>query len=153
MIEQMPNESLVVAGDGRCDSPGKCAKFCTYTIMEVSTNIIIHSETVDKREVQNRSPNMEREGASRALSYLKDKVNIVEMTTDASTSVTNLLGRNVQFLKACTYYAIYYFIACEHPTVYHSMDIWHKSKLLKKVLTNVSDIRKLPMHIYLAWSI
>ena len=52
--------------------------------MEISSNIIIHSEseTVDKREVQNRSPNVEREGASQALMLLKDKVNIVEFTTD-----------------------------------------------------------------------
>ena len=74
MIEQHSGVDVVVAGDGGCDSPGNCVKFCTYTIMETSANIIIHSVTVDKREVQNRSPNMEREGAPRALRYLKDKV-------------------------------------------------------------------------------
>jgi len=95
VIEQNSNQDLVIAGDGRCDSPGKCAKFCTYTLMETSTNVIVHSETVDKREVHNRSPNMEREGASRALRYLKGQLNIVEITTDASTSVTNLLGKYV----------------------------------------------------------
>ena len=67
VIEQHSGGDVVVAGDGRCDSPGKCAKFCTYTVMEILSSIIIHSETVDKREVQNRLANMEREGTSQAL--------------------------------------------------------------------------------------
>lgn len=93
-IEEFSQSStgIVVSGDGRCDSPGKCAKFCTYTLMETSKNTIIHSETVDKREVQNKSPNVEREAVSRALGLLKDKINIVEITTDCSTSVTKMLG-------------------------------------------------------------
>ena len=32
--------------------------------------------------------------------------------------------------------------ATDHPSVHHSMDVWHKAKLLKKVLTNVSDSSK-----------
>ena len=92
MLQQHSQRDMVIAGDGRCDSPGKCAKFCTYSVMETSSNVIIHSETIDKREVHLKSPNMEREGASRAMSYLKDKINIVEITTDASTSVTSMLG-------------------------------------------------------------
>jgi len=42
--------------------------------METSENIILHSETVDKREVH-KSPNMEREAVHRALGYLQGKVN------------------------------------------------------------------------------
>ena len=68
------------SGDGRCDSPGK---FCTYTLMETSENVILHSETVDKREVHNKSPNMECEAVHRALGYLQGKVNLVEVTTDS----------------------------------------------------------------------
>ena len=113
--------------------------------METSTNVIIHSETVDKREVQNRSPNMERKGASRALCYLKDKVNIVEFTTDASTSVTNLLGKYV-YMVGDSFYN-FTTTACDHPTIHHSMDIWHKAKLLKKVLQNVSNL-KLHTHMH-----
>ena len=60
--------------------------------MEKSTNIIIHSETIDKRAVQNRSPNMEREAVLRSLNYLKDKIVVNEITTDSSTSVTKMLG-------------------------------------------------------------
>lgn len=58
--------------------------------MEKSTNAIIHSETVDKREVQNKSPNMEQEAVLRSLDHLK--IVIQEITTDCSTSVTKMLG-------------------------------------------------------------
>jgi len=60
--------------------------------METSENVILHSETVDKREVHNKSPNMECEAVHRALGYLQGKVNLVEVTTDSSTAVTNMLG-------------------------------------------------------------
>lgn len=83
----------MISGDGRCDSPGKCAKFCTYTLMETTKNAILHCETVDKREVHNKSPNMEREAVDRAVKSLKDQVNVVEITTDSSTAVTKMLGK------------------------------------------------------------
>ena len=83
---------MTVSGDGRCDSPGKCAKFCTYTLMETSSNTIVHSEMVDKSEVQYKSPNMECEAVHRSLTYLKDKINVVEITTDSSTAVNKMLG-------------------------------------------------------------
>jgi len=92
--------------------------------------ILYCSETVDKREVHNKSPNMEREAVHRALGYLQGKV------TDSSTAVTKMLGmlsivnnifQHLKFLEAD-----------EHPQIKHSMDVWHKAKLLKKVLNNVS---------------
>ena len=62
----------VVSGDECCDSPGKYAKFCTYNLMEISKNVILHCETVDKREVHSKFPNMERETVS-AVKFLKIK--------------------------------------------------------------------------------
>ena len=91
MLHEYENKDVVVSGDGRCDSPGKCVKFCTYTLMDASTNVILHTETVDKREVQNKSPNMEREAVDRAVRYLKDQVKVVEITPDSSTAVTKML--------------------------------------------------------------
>ena len=104
--------------------------------METNTNVILYSETMDKREVPNKSPNMEQEAANRGLAHLKDKVNIVEITTDASTFVTKMLGLFPTCVNFCTY--IYLSTADNHPEVDHSMDVWFKSKLLKKVLNNVS---------------
>ena len=62
--------------------------------MDMSSNTTVHVETVDRREVQLKSPHMEWEGLSRALKYLEAKLSIAEMTTDSSTSVTSFMGKS-----------------------------------------------------------
>ena len=44
-------EAIVLCGDRRCDSPGSSAKFCSYTLMDVKTNAIMHTETVTREQV------------------------------------------------------------------------------------------------------
>ena len=85
---------------------------------------------MDKREVHNKTPNIEREAVDRVVKHLKESVNVVEITTDSSTSVTKMLG---------IFFLAYLLVntADKYPRVCHSMDIWHKAKLLKKVLNNV----------------
>ena len=51
VLSQHQGKDLVLCGDGRCDSPGSSAKFCTYILMETETNKIIHCITVAKSEV------------------------------------------------------------------------------------------------------
>lgn len=75
-MNKYKDKRLILAGDGRCDSPGKCAKYCTYSLIEKDKNLIIHMEVVDKRHVGLKSPNMEREGLVRSLTYLLDHVKI-----------------------------------------------------------------------------
>ena len=82
-------------GDGRCDSPGKSAKYCTYSMMESESNKISHIETIDKREVNLKSPNMEREAFKRSTEYLISRgIKITEVVTDASTAVISTTGSN-----------------------------------------------------------
>ena len=42
IVGKYKTKDLVLCGDGRCDSPGKSAKFCTYSLMESDTNVILH---------------------------------------------------------------------------------------------------------------
>ena len=44
-------EAIVLCGDGRCDSPGSSAKLCSYTLMDVKTNAIMHKETLTCEQV------------------------------------------------------------------------------------------------------
>ena len=37
---------LVLGGDGRADSPGHCAKYGTYTTMDLQMNKVLHVEVV-----------------------------------------------------------------------------------------------------------
>lgn len=122
---------MSLARDGRCDSPGSSAKYCTYSLLDIDTDTIIYMETLDKREVALQSPNMEKEAVVQSIKHLHDNHNIIirELVTDGSSSVRKMLGK-----LYCTVGIItsYYIIATDHPTIHHSMDIWHKAKKTKK---------------------
>ena len=93
LIEEYHSKTVSLAGDGRCDSPGNSAKYCTYTLLDIDSGTIVHMETVDKREVSLHSPNMEREAVSRAIKYLhENEITINEIVTDASSAVRKMLG-------------------------------------------------------------
>ena len=92
LLAKHKDKNLVLAGDGRCDSPGSSAKFCTYSIMEIDSSAILHAETVDKREVDLHSPNMERKAFLRSMEFLLSSINCTEIITDASSSIRKKLG-------------------------------------------------------------
>ena len=93
MLSEYKDKSLVLSGDGCCDSPGKSAKYYTYSLMESKSNKILHVETIDKCEVNLKSPNMEREAFKRSMEYLISRgIKITEAVTDASMAVTSTTG-------------------------------------------------------------
>lgn len=71
----------VLAGDGRCKSPGKSAKFCTYLMMDIDSGVILHADTVDKTEF---GLNMEEEALTQSLQFLLPHIKCTEIITDAS---------------------------------------------------------------------
>ena len=92
LLTQVKDKGLMLSGDGRCDSPGKSAKYCTYSFMDVDSGYILHMETVDKREVALQSPNMEKEALVRSLDFLLPHITCKEIITDASSSIRHELG-------------------------------------------------------------
>jgi len=96
LLEKFKSNDLVLSGDGRCDSPGKSAKFCTYLMMESTQNQILHFINMDKHQVGLQSLNMEREGMVRCLNFLINSgMKIIEVVTDSSTSVAKTLGIHI----------------------------------------------------------
>ena len=80
-------------GDGRMDSPGFCAQYCTYTLLEYNTKDIVACEIIDKRMTAMKSTYMEKEGLQRAMRNLMDNgVVIKELCTDASTSIAAMIS-------------------------------------------------------------
>ena len=57
---ELQGQSLVVMGDGQCDSPRFTAKNLCYFLMEMTTGYIIDLEVLDNREVELKSVNMEK---------------------------------------------------------------------------------------------
>lgn len=45
-VLRLEDEGLVIAGDGQCDSPGHCAKYGSFTVMEQRLKKIIDFELV-----------------------------------------------------------------------------------------------------------
>jgi solute carrier family 8 (sodium/calcium exchanger) len=43
---QTEEKFVVLGGDGRCDSPGFCAKYGAYSFMELEYNVLLHVELV-----------------------------------------------------------------------------------------------------------
>ena len=49
MISQLAGQVVILAGDGRCDSPGSSDKYCFYTLMDTEMDLVVHMATVDKK--------------------------------------------------------------------------------------------------------
>ena len=66
--------------------------------MEMGTFKIVHVETVDKKDVNLQSPNMEHEAFIRSMNTIKEKVKCNELVTDASSSIRKTMGKNCTFV-------------------------------------------------------
>ena len=76
VLQSLRGQHLVLAGDGRCDSPGHNAKYGTYSLIEVTTEKIIDFSLVQVSEVAN-SNCMEKEGLKRCLQFLEEDGQVI----------------------------------------------------------------------------
>ncbi|KAG0425581.1 hypothetical protein HPB47_027267 [Ixodes persulcatus] len=122
LLEQLRGKNLDLAGDGRCDSPGFCAKYCTYTFHEASTKKLIHIEQVQVRETAEVPSNnaMEKVAFLRGLAKLKDQgFTIASFMSDRHPGVECHMRTMESGTK-------------------HYFDTWHISKGVKKKLLAAS---------------
>jgi len=100
-------EHLRVCGDGRMDSPGFSAKYCTYTLMDMTTDKILTFAVVDVTEAGGSSTNMAVLAFERCLRELLDSGFTVDVVaTDRHVQVRNLLET-------------------KYPSIKHQFDVWH----------------------------
>ncbi|KAJ8050345.1 hypothetical protein HOLleu_03510 [Holothuria leucospilota] len=90
-------------GDGRNDSPGFSAQYCTYTTMDYHTNDILHVVVVDKRDVGLKSPNMEKAAFVSSLQFLQENNLKVKEVTDAHPSIRAYLSKCFTFCTQSFY--------------------------------------------------
>ncbi|KAL2093122.1 hypothetical protein ACEWY4_010434 [Coilia grayii] len=97
-------EKVILGGDMRADSPGHCAKYGSYTMMDLRTNTIMDIQLVQSNEVGG-SNNMEKEGLTRSLSLLEScGVNIDCIVTDLHPQVQKFLReRNITHYYDCIF--------------------------------------------------
>ena len=74
-------EPVMLAGDGRADSPGHSAKYGTYTMMNVDTDKIADFEVVQVMDVKNSNA-MEKQGFIDTLSRIESDCEVLGISTD-----------------------------------------------------------------------
>ncbi|XP_053403232.1 uncharacterized protein LOC123530221 [Mercenaria mercenaria] len=100
---------VVVAGDGRADSPGHSAKYGAYSLIDMQSGRVIDIHLVQSNEVKS-SYHMELEGLQRAVSNLKKEgISITEIITDRHLQIQKWIRENL-------------------PETRHSFDVWHIAK-------------------------
>lgn len=108
ILKDFINKEVIVCGDGQCDSPGHTAKNLCYFLMELVSGYILDVEVKDKRHVNLVSVNMEKRALQSALQRLKGVLNVVEIVTDASSTIKKLIGKIQQAILNQVYHS--YFI-------------------------------------------
>ncbi|XP_041443251.1 uncharacterized protein LOC121401647 [Xenopus laevis] len=112
-------QAVVLAGDGQFDSPGYCAKYCTYSMMDVITKKIV-AFTIDQVGPGKKSGAMETMAFQTTVTNLIDKgVDIKILATDRHSSVRLLMKTKFKNIN-------------------HQFDVWHICKSLVKKLTAAS---------------
>ncbi|KAJ4936467.1 hypothetical protein JOQ06_001059, partial [Pogonophryne albipinna] len=117
---------LILSGDCRSDSPGHCAKYGTYSLIEDRINKVLDLQLVQSSEVPS-STWCELEGLKRCIDFLK------EQHMQVSALITN---RNRQVAKWVREEL------CPGPGTSHLFDIWHIGKSLGKALDAAAKERE-----------
>ncbi|KAH9373992.1 hypothetical protein HPB48_018762 [Haemaphysalis longicornis] len=118
LVRRVAGTAVDLAGDGRCDSPGYSAKYCTYSLLCTQLNRIIHCEQIRVKESASvpNSVAMEKEGLVRSMVKLEEQgVAIRSLTTDRHPAIRTLCRQ-------------------KKPNMRHFFDVWHIAKGLKKKL-------------------
>ena len=102
----LKDETLILCGDGRSDSPEFSAKYGTYVLMEQFLDVIVDIEVIDKRETGGVSTNMEVTGLKRLLERIVGNLVVNEVVTDASTAIMALVRKmKGKYINVCYFFA------------------------------------------------
>lgn len=127
--QQADGKLVDFAGDGKFDSPGYSASFCTYVIQELLHKRIV-AVWVAQKHMTSSSAAMEPFAAKRLLLELtlEHGLFLYSLTTDRSTSMKTMMCElNVMLIGVC-------------PPILHWYDVWH---MIKNIMKDVWDAGKL----------
>ena len=82
------------------DSPGHCAQYCSYTMLDNATKKIISIITLDKRQADRKSGNLEKLGFLETMTLLGEKeVAVGEVVTDAHMQITAVTSKQTTLMS------------------------------------------------------
>jgi hypothetical protein len=111
------SQKLRLCGDARSDSPGYSAKYTSYTLMDMTTSLIVDQQLVSLNEDKvESSVAMEKIALERSLDFvLASGLNIDTLATDRHIGVQSLMKN-------------------KYPEINHQFDVWHFAKNITKRL-------------------
>ena len=104
-------DTVDLAGDGRCDSPGYNAKYGTYRFMLLPSKQIVNFKVTHVSQVANSNA-LENYGFLQALEEIETELPVTSITTDRHVQIKAYL-KNRADIKP-------------------QFDVWHMSKSIKK---------------------
>ena len=85
--------SACSTGDARNDSPGFCAQYYTYTLLNHESKEVVDVEFLDKRQANDKSTTMEPMALIKALNKIKHLgLSVKELVTDAHPTISAILS-------------------------------------------------------------
>lgn len=76
------------------DSPGHCAQYCSYTMMDNATKKLVSLLTLDKRQSPGKSGNLEKLGFQKSMDELQQKgCTVSEVVTDAHMQISSIMSK------------------------------------------------------------
>ena len=97
--EEVQDSTGTVLGDGRFDSPGKSAKYCSYSCQDPKTKKILVTKTVQTTKGKGSSP-LELKGFQQCVEELeKLKFNLTAIATDRNKQIAKWIRENRKLLK------------------------------------------------------
>jgi len=86
-------DRIVMAGDGRCDSPRHCAKYMTYTLMDEEMGYIMEFCVLSTADPNVKNSNaMEPVGLRECLDSLQQfGINVAVLTTDRHVTIRKIM--------------------------------------------------------------
>uniref|UniRef100_A0A914CNL6 Uncharacterized protein n=1 Tax=Acrobeloides nanus TaxID=290746 RepID=A0A914CNL6_9BILA len=107
--------TIHLAGDGRYDSRGYSAEFCTYSLLDVDSKLIVEQVTLKKSDEKCPSNELESRALQAGLNHLQQDIglDIESLTTDQHTRIIKLMRE-------------------KFGSIDHRFDGWHQIKNLEK---------------------
>ncbi|KAJ8017869.1 hypothetical protein HOLleu_44465 [Holothuria leucospilota] len=120
LISSLQGKPISIVGDGRCDSPGYSAKYCSYTLMDIESEKVIDFELVQVSETGS-SVKMEAVGFKRCFSRVLDdhKLNVDKFASDRHVSIRKIMKDNYKDVK-------------------HNFDVFHLAKNISSKLRKIA---------------
>ncbi|XP_071992171.1 uncharacterized protein [Engystomops pustulosus] len=122
VIESLRNTPICLVGDGQADSPGFCAKYCTYTLIEAKSNKIV-GFNVQQIIPPITSVCLEKIAFQKTLEdLLSENVNVRIVATDRHMGIRKLIRE-------------------EYSHILHQFDIWHVAKSVGQKILCASKLK------------